>query len=183
MPSLNKQKILELARGEWIDQHFNCCLIGNAGTGKTHLAIALGLAACRQGRRVRFFTAAALVNQLEEAQKQYHLDRLLTPTGQDRPADLRRTGLPVLQPHRRRTAVPGLRRPLRAGQPVDHQQPGLQRLGPDLPGRTDDRGPAGPADAPLPHLRDERRELPLPGVDEIEEAEEVGAILKARKAE
>src|SRR5512137_924648 len=43
LPSLNKPKVLELARGEWIDQHFNCCLIGNAGTGKTHLAIALGL--------------------------------------------------------------------------------------------------------------------------------------------
>jgi len=78
LPSLNKPKVLELARGEWIDLHFNCCLIGNAGTGKTHLAIALGLAACRQGRRVRFFTAAALVTQLEEAQKAYHLDRLLT---------------------------------------------------------------------------------------------------------
>jgi len=77
LPSLNKPKVLELARGEWIDQHFNCCLIGNAGTGKTHLAIALGLAACRQGRRVRFFTAAALVTQLEEAQKEYRLDRLL----------------------------------------------------------------------------------------------------------
>jgi DNA replication protein DnaC len=78
MPSLNKQKILELARGEWIDQHYNVCLIGAPGTGKTHLAIALGQAACRQGRRVRFLTAAALVNRLEEAQKQYQLDRLLT---------------------------------------------------------------------------------------------------------
>lgn len=78
MPGLNKQKILELARGQWIDQHDNSCLVGNAGTGKTHLAIALGLAACRQGRRVRFFTAAGLVTQLEEAQKAYHLDRLLT---------------------------------------------------------------------------------------------------------
>jgi len=77
LPGLNKPKILELARGEWIDQHFNCCLIGNAGTGKTHLATALGLAACRQGRRVRFFAAAALVTQLEEAQKEYRLDRLL----------------------------------------------------------------------------------------------------------
>ena len=37
-PNLPKQKILELARGEWIDQHFNCCLIGGAGTGKTHVA-------------------------------------------------------------------------------------------------------------------------------------------------
>lgn len=76
-PSLPKQKLLELARCEWIDQHFNCCLIGQPGTGKTHLATALGLAACRQGRRVRFYTAAALVNRLEEAQKQYQLDRFL----------------------------------------------------------------------------------------------------------
>lgn len=78
LPSLNKQKMLELARGQWIDQRYNVCLLGSPGTGKTHLAIALGLAACRQGRRVRFFTAAALVNRLEEAQKQYQLDRFLT---------------------------------------------------------------------------------------------------------
>ena len=77
LPGLPKQKLLELARGEWIEQHYNCCLIGNAGTGKTHLATALGLAACRQGRRVRFFTAAGLVNQLEEAHQQHRLDRLL----------------------------------------------------------------------------------------------------------
>lgn len=75
--SLPKQKILELARGEWIDRKENTCLIGSAGTGKTHAATALGLAACRQGRRVRFFTAAALVHRLEEAQKQYRLDRFL----------------------------------------------------------------------------------------------------------
>jgi DNA replication protein DnaC len=78
LPHLNKQKILELARGEWIENRCNCCLIGSVGTGKTHLAIALGLAACRQGRRVRFFTAAALVNHLEEAQKTYELERFLT---------------------------------------------------------------------------------------------------------
>jgi DNA replication protein DnaC len=77
LPSLPKQKVLELARGEWIEQRYNCCLIGNAGTGKTHLATALGLAACRQGQRVRFFTAAGLVNQLEEAQQQHRLDRSL----------------------------------------------------------------------------------------------------------
>jgi DNA replication protein DnaC len=76
-PSLNKPKILELANGEWIEQHFNCCLVGNSGTGKTHVATALGLAACRQGWRVRFFTAAGLVNHLEEAQKQYQLERFL----------------------------------------------------------------------------------------------------------
>ncbi len=78
LPGLPKQKILELSRGEWIEQHYNCCLIGNAGTGKTHLATALGMAACRQGKRVRFFTAAGLVNQLEEAHQQHRLDRLLS---------------------------------------------------------------------------------------------------------
>jgi DNA replication protein DnaC len=76
-PSLNKAKVLELARGEWIQAHDNVCLIGHSGTGKTHLAIALGLAACRQGWRVRCFTAAGLVNRLEEAQKQYQLDRFM----------------------------------------------------------------------------------------------------------
>lgn len=77
VPSLSKPKVLELARGEWIEQRTNTCFIGSPGTGKTHLAIALGLAACRQGKRVRFATAATLVTRLEEAQKQYQLDRVL----------------------------------------------------------------------------------------------------------
>lgn len=77
MKSVNKQKVLELARGEWVRQHTNLCLLGQPGTGKTHLAIALGLAACREGIRTKFFTAAALVNQLETAQQQYNLERLL----------------------------------------------------------------------------------------------------------
>ena len=77
VPHLSKPKVLELARGEWIEQRSNVCLLGSPGTGKTHVATALGLAACRQGKRVRFFTAAALVTRLEEAQKQYQLDRLL----------------------------------------------------------------------------------------------------------
>jgi DNA replication protein DnaC len=77
VPSLSKPKVLELARGDWIEQRTNTCFIGSPGTGKTHLAIALGLAACRQGKRVRFATAATLVTRLEEAQKQYQLDRVL----------------------------------------------------------------------------------------------------------
>jgi DNA replication protein DnaC len=77
VPALSKPKVLELARGDWIEQRSNVCLIGSPGTGKTHCAIALGLAACRQGKRVRFYTAAALVTHLEEAQKQYQLDRVL----------------------------------------------------------------------------------------------------------
>jgi len=78
VPALSKQKILELARCEWIRERANLCLIGQPGTGKTHLAIALGSAACREGIKTKFFTAAALVNQLETAQQQYQLDRFLT---------------------------------------------------------------------------------------------------------
>jgi DNA replication protein DnaC len=77
-PSLPKQKVLELARGEWVDQRMNCCLIGGSGTGKTHVATAWGLALCRLGKRVKFVTAAGLVTQLEEAQQQHRLDRALT---------------------------------------------------------------------------------------------------------
>ena len=77
MPNLSKPKILELARCEWISEKSNCCLIGSHGTGKTHISIGLGLAACRAGMRVRFFTAAELVSQLEKEQKQYTLDRFL----------------------------------------------------------------------------------------------------------
>lgn len=78
LPNLSKPKVLELARGEWIREKFNTSLVGSTGTGKTHLAIALGQAACRQGYRVAFYTAAKLISQLEKAQKQYTLDRFLT---------------------------------------------------------------------------------------------------------
>jgi DNA replication protein DnaC len=80
-PTINKQKVLELSRCQWIEQKSNLCCVGNSGTGKTHLGVALGLAACRMGHRVKFFTAAALVNHLEEAQKQYRLERMLAMLG------------------------------------------------------------------------------------------------------
>jgi len=85
VPQLSKPRVLELARGEWIEQRMNVCLVGSPGTGKTHLAVALGLAACRQGKKVRFFSAAKLVTRLEQAQKQYQLERLM---GQLDKADL-----------------------------------------------------------------------------------------------
>ena len=77
LPQLSKPKVLELARCDWIEHKYNCCLVGSHGTGKTHVAIALAQAACREGLRVRFFTAADLVTHLEKAQKQYTLDRFL----------------------------------------------------------------------------------------------------------
>jgi len=75
-PSINRALILELMRGEYLDQHENILFLGNPGTGKTHLATALGHAACAQGKKVRFFSVIDLVNQLLEAREDRQLQRL-----------------------------------------------------------------------------------------------------------
>ena len=76
MPQLNRPLIVELAQGSYIPKKENCLLVGEIGTGKTHVATALGVAACRQGYRVRFCTAAGLTNDLLDAQAQHRLVRL-----------------------------------------------------------------------------------------------------------
>ena len=78
IPSLNQQAILELAQTHYIQARENVVFLGPTGTGKTHVAIALGIAACRQGKRVRFATAAGLINELMEAQAQLRLSKLET---------------------------------------------------------------------------------------------------------
>jgi DNA replication protein DnaC len=75
IPSLNKKLVLELARCEWIERQENVLCLGNSGTGKTHIALALGLAACQRGVRVLFTTAAALVIELMEARDEKRLLR------------------------------------------------------------------------------------------------------------
>lgn len=75
IPSLNKQLVLELARCDYIDRRENVLALGNSGTGKTHIALALGLAACQKGYRVRFATAAGLVHELMEARDEKRLLR------------------------------------------------------------------------------------------------------------
>lgn len=64
LPTLDKDLVLELAQCEYIARRENVVIVGNSGTGKTHIAIALGLAACRNGVSVGFVTAAALVQEL-----------------------------------------------------------------------------------------------------------------------
>ena len=76
IPSLNKVLTMELARGEFIDRRENVIALGPSGTGKTHVALGLGLAACQKGRKVRFTTAAALVHELIEAVDDRRLQRL-----------------------------------------------------------------------------------------------------------
>ena len=75
-PSLNRTLVLELARSEYVARRENIIALGNSGTGKTHVAIGPGLAACHKGLAVGFTTAAALVHELIEARDEKRLPRL-----------------------------------------------------------------------------------------------------------
>jgi DNA replication protein DnaC len=76
IPALNKVLVLELARCAYIEQRENVIALGPSGTGKTHLALGLGLAACQRGLAVAFVTAAALVHELLEARNERRVLRL-----------------------------------------------------------------------------------------------------------
>src|SRR5512136_874419 len=75
-PSINEALVRELLRGVYLDKREIVLLIGNPGTGKTHLASALAFSACAQGRKVRFHTATDLVTQLVECREERRLQRL-----------------------------------------------------------------------------------------------------------
>jgi DNA replication protein DnaC len=75
IPKLNKMQVLELARCEWIERRENVIALGPSGTGKTHVALGLGLAACQKGMSVGFTTAAALVSEMMEARDERRLLR------------------------------------------------------------------------------------------------------------
>ena len=76
IPALNKLLVLELARCGYIERRENVIALGPSGTGKTHVALGLGLAACQRGLAVGFTTAAALVHELLEARDERRLLRL-----------------------------------------------------------------------------------------------------------
>jgi DNA replication protein DnaC len=75
-PSVNKPLVTELSRCAYIDQRENVLLVGNPGTGKTHLATALGIEACGRGKRVRFWRVTELITQLMEAREERVLTRM-----------------------------------------------------------------------------------------------------------
>lgn len=80
-PSLNRALILELARGEFIERRESVILLGGPGTGKTHVAIGLAAAACRRGKKTRFYRVTELVTQLLEAREERALGRLRSQLG------------------------------------------------------------------------------------------------------
>ena len=75
-PSINRVLVSELMRCEYIDKRESVILLGNPGTGKTHLATVLGVAACQYGKKVRFWRVTELVTQLMEARDDRQLTRL-----------------------------------------------------------------------------------------------------------
>ena len=77
LPSLNQARVLTLAEGHYIRSAEPILMVGHPGLGKSHLATALGVAACRQGRRVRFYNAATLVNELLLAQETHRVPQLI----------------------------------------------------------------------------------------------------------
>lgn len=75
-PSINKVLVTELMRCQYIDDRESVILVGNSGTGKTHLATALGVEACGRGRKVRFWQVTELITQLIEAREERQLLRM-----------------------------------------------------------------------------------------------------------
>ncbi|MEM9223396.1 MAG: IS21-like element helper ATPase IstB [Pseudomonadota bacterium] len=76
IPAPNKMQVLELARCEWIERRKNMIALGPSGTGKTHVALGLGLAGCQRGLSVGFTTANGPVHELMEARDERRLLRL-----------------------------------------------------------------------------------------------------------
>jgi len=73
---IDQQMVLQLASSDYLDRKENIIFIGGAGLGKTHLATSLGVAACKKGKRVRFYTTAGLINEMLEAKDSHSLNRL-----------------------------------------------------------------------------------------------------------
>jgi DNA replication protein DnaC len=80
-PSINKPLLVDLIRGEYMDKRENILFVGGSGTGKTHIAIALGIASCQQGKKVRFFRVTELITLLLEAKEERQLQRMRTFLG------------------------------------------------------------------------------------------------------
>jgi DNA replication protein DnaC len=106
-PSISAQRMYELAEGGYIGRPEPLIFIGDRGTGQTHLLTGLAVAACRQKHRVRFATAAGLINQLVEAKHQLQLGRALGPLRSDRD---RSSGLRAAGRSGRRVPVSSYRR-------------------------------------------------------------------------
>ena len=123
MPSLNKALVLELARCEYIERCHNVIVVGNSGTGKTHIALGLGLAACQRGLSVGFTTAAALVHELIEARDERRLLNLQRRLARVKLLIIDELGFVPLSKDWRRAPLRGVQSALRAWMSPGDLQP------------------------------------------------------------
>ena len=165
IPSLNKMLVTELARGEYILRRENIIALGNSGTGKSHVALALGLAACQRGFSVGFATAAGLVHQLMEARDEQRLLRLQAQLAAHKLLIADELGYVPLSPTARSCCLRSSAA-LRAG--LDHRdlQPAVRGLDIHLRLRTADPRAARSSYSPRPYPGIERRQLPAETVKE-----------------
>ena len=180
MASLNKPLVMELARCQYIEARENVIALGPSGTGKTHIALGLGLAACQKGLKVRFITAAALVHELMEAGDERRLLRLQKQLASQHLSiidelgfvPLSKTGAELLfetisQCYARGSVI------ITSNLPFDEW---TEIFGVRTPS---DRSLAGSPDPPCPHPGNERRELPTQTKPKTAELPKNRAVLNA----
>ena len=161
-PKVPQATIAALAEGSWIDDRESVIFIGDSGTGKTMLATALAVCACHQGRRVRFTTLAALANELQEAQGNRELARVVGRYARTELLVCDELGYLALARRCRRARLPGPLRAPRTRQPDRHHQPAVRRVDQGVPRPAARESRRRPAHPPSAHHRHRQRVLALP---------------------
>jgi hypothetical protein len=175
-PNINPATIHTLATGDWIRRGHPLCLIGDSGTGKPHLLIALGTVAAEEGFRVRYTLATRLVNELVEGADERILAKTITRYGRVDLLCIDELGLHGTRPPRRRTPLPGPHRTRSEEQHRHRQQPRILRLDPHLHRHAALRRDRRPADVQRRHHRNRHRLLPTgPHQDQQERRSEATA--------
>ena len=162
-PGLGRDAVLQVFGCRFVAEAANVVLVGGVGTGKTHLAIALGMACCQHDYRVRFLTAAELVTLLVEAQQQGHLARKLDQLARVDVVILDELGYVPFDQDRRRPAVRLHQSALRAPQPRGDHESAVRTLGRGVPRCHGRRRGHRPDRAPRHRADDRRRQLPAQG--------------------
>ena len=160
LPSLNKALVMELARSEYVERRDNIIALGNSGTGKSHVAIGLGLAACQRGLSVGFTAAAALVHEMLEARDEKRLLRIQRQLAAYKLLIIDELGyVPLSQTGAELLFEVFSQRYERASTIVTSNLP-FEEWTERVRLRAAHGRPSRPPHAPRPHPGDERRELP-----------------------
>ena len=159
-PSVNKPLVLELVKGEYLDRRENLLLVGPSGTGKTHLATGLGIAACGQGRKVRFYRVTELITTLLEAKEERQLLRIRSQLAKLDLLILDELGYVPASKTGAELRFDVIATAYERGQRDRHHEPAVRELDRGAWQRALNRGGPGSAHPPLPHPRAQKRELP-----------------------